>query len=224
MNLLRPDRLEPLARDHALGTLSGGARRRFERLLQESAAARRASLAWQQRLGTLAAAVPAVEPRPAVWSGLQQRLFPAPRQAWAGWGRIAGGLLAGVVLGSVVIRQQPGWIGLEPAAEGLPASYVGLLADAAGQPALLASARRHGRTLALKPLRPLAVPAGAQARLWALPRDGGAPFAVGPVPAAGGTVLLPQTAETLFFGVDRLQLRLDGSDVPLLAGHCVRLW
>jgi hypothetical protein len=87
---------------------------------------------------------------------------------------------------------------------------------------VLASARRHGRTLVLKALRP--VPAGATV-LWALPRDGSPAFAVGALPAGGnGSIELPASAEKLFFGVDRLQLRAEGGTEPLLAGHCVKLW
>jgi anti-sigma-K factor RskA len=208
MNLLRPDRLEPLAREHALGTLTGGARRRFERLLAESPAARRAVLQWQQQLAVLAPAMPKLEPRPAVWSGLERRLFGAPPPPRRGWLGLLAGTLAGGLIASTVLRFQPGWIGLEPAQDKLPASYVGLLADATGQPVLLASARRHGRTLVLKALRP--VPAGATV-LWALPRDGSPAFAVGALPAGGnGSIELPASAEKLFFGVDRLQLRADG--------------
>ena len=40
MNYLLPERLDRLAREYALGTLTGPARRRFERVLQQSAAAR----------------------------------------------------------------------------------------------------------------------------------------------------------------------------------------
>jgi hypothetical protein len=158
MNLLRPDRLEPLAREFALGTLHGPARRRFERLLAESPAARQAVLAWQQRLEVLAQTSAPLEPRAAVWQSLEQRLFgaPPPRRRWlVGLGSGFAGVLAGGLVASVVLRSQPGWIGMEPALDKLPASYVGLLADATGQPVLLASARRHGRSLVLKALRPV---------------------------------------------------------------------
>ena len=40
MNLLQAERLRALAREYAMGSLRGGARRRFERLLRESEAAR----------------------------------------------------------------------------------------------------------------------------------------------------------------------------------------
>lgn len=238
MNYLRPDRLDALAREHAIGTLHGGARRRFERLLHEERAARQALSEWQQRLAPLAAAMPPLTARPALWQSIERRLFPpppAPPRPW--WkalfdGHLLAGALAGLLLATVVLRLQPAWLGLEPARETLPASYVGLLTDAAGQPVLLASSRRHGRTLTVKLLQPLAPPPGRVARLWALPLDGGAPFAVGTVPANGtGTVALADTSEKLFFRVARLAVSYEATadatqpGAPfVISGPCVKLW
>lgn len=239
MNLLHPPRLDALARDYALGTMAGGARRRFERLLRGSRAAEMAVLAWQQRLGMLAAPVPPLEPREQVWAGLERQLFPAAaapsREPW--WrvpfgGRSIGGALAGVLLAVVLLREQPGWLGLEPVRETLPASYVGLLHDGAGKPVLLASSRRHGTALTVKLLQPLAVPVGQVAVLWALPKEGGAPFAVGTVPGQGSaTVALAAPAEKLFFNVTRLGVSIEhgpGAAQPsgtfVLSGDCVKLW
>jgi anti-sigma-K factor RskA len=242
MNLLLPERLQALARDHALGTLHGGARRRFERLLREQPAAQAAVLGWQQQFAALAATVPPLPPRPQVWAALQARIAPAqpsqPSQRPSWWksllsGRSLGGALAGMVLAVVVLREQPAWVGLEPARETLPASYVGLLHDTSGKPTLLASSRRHGRVLTVKMLAPLAVPAGQQALLWALPKDGSPPFVVGAVPAQGSAALtLADSAEKIFFGVARLGVSLEPAGAPpprpsgafVLSGDCVKLW
>ena len=187
MNLLQPERLERLSREYVLGTLTGRARRRFERLLAEAPLATRVVVRWQQRFDVLAAGVPPVQPRDHVWQGLQQRLFasrekPAAPSFWARVQallapRVLGGALAGVLAATVVLKLQPQWLELESRSEALPQSYVGLLVNDAGQPALLASSRRHGRSITVKLLQPLQVPEGQVARLWALPRDG-APFLV----------------------------------------------
>ncbi len=243
MNYLLPERLDRLAREYALGTLHGGARRRFERVLRQSSAATLAVGVWQERLATLAGSVPALEPRAQVWQGLEQRLFPAAapraRSRW-GWlaallgGRTLGGALAGILLAVLVLRLQPGLIGAQPQFDGLPASYVGLLTDTQGRPTVLASSRRHGRLLTVKLLQPVAVPAGRVAQLWALPRDGAAPFPVGVVPAQGSAqVPLADTSEKLFFNVPRLAVSFEATaarpgDTPsgdfVLTGHCVKLW
>ena len=197
---------------------------------------------WQQRFDVLAAGVPPVQPRDQVWQGLQQRLFasrekPVAPSFWARVQallapRVLGGALAGVLAATVVLKLQPQWLELESRSEALPQSYVGLLVNDAGQPALLASSRRHGRSITVKLLQPLTVPDGQVARLWALPREG-APFLVGLVPARGSaTIALTDSAEKLFFNVGRLALTIDpvaaGAAAPstpfVASGHCVKLW
>ena len=249
MNYLHPPRLDRLAREYALGTLTGRARRRFERVLRQAPAASQAVAAWQERFSVLAAAVPPMQPREAVWHGLERRLFdsaaradePAARPLQWLWtlvsGRLWAGALAGALLAVVVLRTQPEWAGLESADRALPESYVGLLLDPAGQPALLANSRRHGRQLTVKVLQPVTVPAGQVAQLWAFPARG-APFPVAPLPPLPGrgasvTLTLPDTSEKLFANVPRLGVTFEATPAnpgetlrrdPVLAGHCVKLW
>ena len=243
MNYLLPERLERLAREYALGTLAGPARRRFERLLRQAPVAMRAVGAWQERLGGLTGAVPPMQPSESVWRRLEERLFVSARAAPRGplqrlWGvlsvRALGGVLAGVLLCAVLLRLQPGLIGLEPQLDALPQSYVGLLTDSAGKPTVLASSKRHGRLMTVKLLQPVAIPAGSVAQLWALPKDGSAAFPVGVVPGSGtATVALADTSEKLFFDVSRLAVSIEAApakagDKPsgdfVLSGHCVKLW
>lgn len=244
MNYLQPARLDALARDYALGVMQGRARRRFEQVLRSSRAAELAVLVWQERLAKLAAPVPPLEPSPAVWQQLEARLQPpaaavappaASRWGWLGnilSGRALGGALAGLLIATVVLRQEPGLVGLEPARETLPASYVGLLLDTTGKPTLLASSRRHGKQLTVKMLQPIQIPAGQTATLWALPKDGAAPFKVGVVPAQGtATLPLSAPAEKLFFSVAQLAVTYEAdasasapAPVVVLRGHCVKLW
>jgi len=243
MNYLLPERLDRLAREYALGTLAGPARRRFERLLRQTPVAMRAVGAWQERLGGLAGAVPAMQPSDSVWRRLEERLFVSARAAPRGplqwlWGvlsvRALGGVLAGALLCVALLRFQPALIGLEPQLDALPQSYVGLLTDVAGKPTVLASSKRHGRLMTVKLLQPVAIPAGSVAQLWALPKDGSAAFPVGVVPGSGtATVALADTSEKLFFDVSRLAVSIEAApakpgDKPsgdfVLSGHCVKLW
>ena len=248
MNYLLPERLDKLAREYALRTLAGPARRRFERVLLSSPAARMAVDTWRQRFAVLNLAVVPMQPPASNWPGIEQRLF-APQRAkpWhAAWqavrgllfgvfsGRVLGGALAGVLLCAVVLRLAPGIVDLEPRVEALPASYVGLLLDAAGKPTLVASSRRQGRQLTVKILQPLNVPSGQVAQLWALPKGGGAPFPVGVVPAKGSAqIALPDTSEKLFFTVSQLAVSFEPSPAKpgatptggfVLIGHCVKVW
>lgn len=242
MNYLLPERLDRLAREYALCTLAGPARRRFERLLRQTPAAMLAVGSWQERLASLASTVPAMQPRESVWRALEQRLFISSARAASAptrplqWlsGRALGGALAGAVLCALLLRLQPGLIGMEPQLDALPASYVGLLTDTAGKPTVLASSKRHGKQLTVKLLQPVVIPAGSVAQLWALPTDGSPAFPVGLMPGSGSaTVALADTSDKLFFNVSRLAVSIEAApakagDKPsgdfVLSGHCVRLW
>jgi len=239
MNYLRPELLDRLAREYALGTLAGGARRRFEAIARGSAEARRAVLAWQERLAVLELAHVPLQPPLGNWAGIERRLFGAPargRSWWqtvAGWfpARALGGAAAGVLVAVVALRSAPQWAGLEERTDALPQSYVGLLHDEQDKPALLASSRRHGRQLTLKVLAPLNVPQGMVARLWAIPKSG-APFLLGTLPAQGSaSIEMPDTSERLLFNVPRLGVTVEpagaAASAPgpfVLTGSCVKLW
>ena len=63
MNLIaHPELLELLAASHALGTLRGGARRRFEALAREQAPVRAAALVWPGRLASMTELQPSITP------------------------------------------------------------------------------------------------------------------------------------------------------------------
>ncbi len=69
MNLIQhPELLDRLASSYALGTLRGGARRRFEALAREQAPVRAAALIWQSRLASLNELQPQAQPSSAVWT------------------------------------------------------------------------------------------------------------------------------------------------------------
>lgn len=68
MNLLsNPALLDHLASSYALGTLRGGARRRFETLARESVTIRTTAHIWQERLAAMTELQPASVPSPNVW-------------------------------------------------------------------------------------------------------------------------------------------------------------
>lgn len=68
MNITRhPELLDRLAAAYALGTLRGGARRRFETLAREHAAVRASALVWQTHWSGLAELQELAQPDAAVW-------------------------------------------------------------------------------------------------------------------------------------------------------------
>lgn len=72
MNLLdHPDLADRLAAAYALGTLRGGARRRFETQARQSPALRAAALAWQERFASMTELQQPQAPSPNVWKRIE---------------------------------------------------------------------------------------------------------------------------------------------------------
>jgi anti-sigma-K factor RskA len=249
--------IDHLASQYALGQLSPLVRRRFERYAQSRADLRSAIAEWEGRVHSLAVGVPPKAPSPELWRRIEARLFEAattreqpPRDVLQRlWQTIRsffsgeltpvklvavgalGAAFAVVTMSVFVTRPKSDDIAALKR-DALPQSYVGLLHDSKDVATLLASSLRHGRTLTVKMLKPLAKEANTQYRLWAMPSEG-APFSVGLVPQSGSaTISLSDTSEKLFFKVQRLVVFAEplGSSSatptgsPILSGHCVKLW
>ena len=121
MNILNnPALIEQLAASYALGTLRGGARRRFEALARDNAGVRAAAMIWQSRMSSVAELQAQSAPSPAVWTRIEnlvsaekqtvvmrdtrakaqaddQRAARASGGWWASLGLWRGGALAGVL-------------------------------------------------------------------------------------------------------------------------------
>ena len=245
MNYDRPGLLDRLAAEYVFGTLAPRARRRFERLRRTLPAADSAARDWEAWTGPLALPVPAAMPSPELWAAIERRTGAAvpasvaadrQRSGWLGFFKPALGFALGAVAALGLVRLYPDSIlpieDIVQSRSALPPSYVGLLTDAEGAPVVLASSTRHGKTLSLKILKPIDVPAGKVLQLWALP-NGAAPFPVGAVPASGkAAIALPDSSEKLFSNVPRLAVSVEDQPAAagatpgafLLSGHCVKLW
>lgn len=186
-----PRLLDMLASEYVLGTLRGGARRRFERWLADDALLRAAVARWQDRLQPMAELAPPAQPPAGVWEALDSRLglsAPVPSVSprkrfwldlredlafWRGLGLVSTAL-ASILLSVLLTRL---------AAPGTEApSYLALLADDRAQPAVLVSASTPRGHLSVKLLVP-PPPADRSLELWALPQ-GGAPQSLGLVDSA----------------------------------------
>ncbi|MFO1327284.1 MAG: anti-sigma factor [Rubrivivax sp.] len=236
---LSPELVDRLAADYALGTMTGGARRRFERAMRDDAGVAAAVMRWQQRLLPLDAATPPQRAGDALWARIERQAFGAASRPAAAplrwWQRLlapvpAGALALGVLMGSVA----PGlWQALQgdPSMQ-LPESYVGVLATADGKPGLIVSSLRRGTVVDLKRLAPVSVPAGQTLFLWTLDAKGVA-VPVGALPDAPfASVRLPQAAEPLFQRAVELAVSIEaaGSSPPqpsgafVYRGLCGKLW
>jgi len=253
MNYLLPPRLDALARAYALGTMSPRASRRFARTLTESAAALQAVVAWREALATLERGAPvSMAPHEQVWIDIQRRLFrpavsaralPARglRRRVAGilagvwWGRwpTALGLAAGALLCIGLVQWRPQMLDLERTQAGPPASYVGVLQDGQGRPALATMARRHGRALTVRLLQPVALAPDQVLTLWAWSAAQPIPLRVGSWPAQQSADLeLPASAEALLGTMTHLGVSREVAGpppaqptAPLWAqGPCAKVW
>ncbi len=244
MRYTHPNVLEHLASSYVLGTLTGGARRRFERLQRDRADVRDVVIQWETRLGQLAVSVPQQQPSARLWHAIAARTRPAAAVSagagWLGWFRPAGfgfgGLATGVLAASLLFVMAPGLFTSSDrlamlSGEKLPQSYVGLLTDTQGNGKLLVSSLRHGKTMTIKVIGPITPPASGKLMLWAVPANGPA-FSLGTVPTSGSAVsMLPDTSEKLLSKVSKLVVTLETDanaakpgETVVFSGNCAKLW
>lgn len=215
MNLRdKPALREQLAAEYVLGTLRGGARRRFESWLERDAALRAAVAAWQGRLAPLAELGRPVEAPARVWDGIERRLGfvaaaavpAAPAPWWRFWQSEAARPWAGIALGAVaaalvlavlLVARAPG---LDV---GAPPQQIAALTDEAAHTALVVTADARRKRLDVRVARGLRVPDDRTLQLWAIDRAG-KPRSLGILPDNRAADLA-------------LDARATGPDVMLLA-------
>jgi anti-sigma-K factor RskA len=191
MDYGKPSLADALAAEYVAGTLRGPARRRFEALRPSHPALESAVQRWQARLMPLAGSVDPVAPPPAVWRGIEQRLWPvAAAQPARGWRSLAlwRGLaaVAGVAALSLAVL-----LGTVPE-PGAPVVVVlqGTGADAAFGGGFVAGVSSDGQSLVARPIQPVAMTPDRVLELWSVPPDGGGnPRSLGLLKADGVTVL-----------------------------------
>lgn len=235
-----PRLVDLLAGEYALGTLQGGARRRFEKLLARRPDLAEAVARWNERMAPVLLALPPQTPAPGTWRAIEQRLglqAPAAPMAWwrrllqpAPAGALALGLLVGVMLPSLWQAQHG--VPDTPASTQLPESYVGVLGLADGRPGLVVSSLRQGRTVDIKRVAAVPVPADQVLYLWSLDASGQA-SPVAPLPQGPFVHLqLGAPAETVFAKAVELAVSLERKDASPQApsgayvyrGLCGKLW
>jgi len=192
MNLIRGDLPERLAAEYVLGTLAGGARRRFDALLPAHPVLRRAVAAWEARMLPMAWRAPVVEPAAATWNRLEQRLgwtpaalavaavapavAPASRQLRF-WRLVSGLATVAAVTLATLLRLAPA-----------QAPMIVVLHATQGTQTLVAGLSADRRELSIQPLQPVALTARQSLELWALPKAG-APRSLGLIAADRLTAL-----------------------------------
>lgn len=235
MNIIRnPELLDRLAASYALGTLRGGARRRFETLAREHAAVRAAALVWQTHWSGLAELQNTAEPAPAVWTRISNlvqadrdsqaaRVSRAQPAATSGWlrsllvwrGAAALGAIAtvtAVVIGLQAHNGLQATAGAEVAAlrQQLLATpqiqYVAVLSDDKSAASMLVTFDPANNKLVLQRVGGFQEASDKSLQLWALP-PGGGPRSLG-VMGHEGVYTLP-AAQADVKGVPTLAISLE---------------
>ncbi|MGN6529695.1 MAG: anti-sigma factor [Burkholderiaceae bacterium] len=175
MNIVRGDLADRLAAEYVLGTLQGGARRRFEALLPAHPALQRAVAAWEARLAPMALRADAVPPSSRAWAGIEARLgwrdarprarAPLQLRFWRSLTALAA--IAALMMG-VMLKLVPSQ----------PPMIVVLRATSGESQTLVAGLSADRRELAIQPLQRVALTPQQSLELWALPRAG-APKSLG---------------------------------------------
>jgi anti-sigma-K factor RskA len=166
---------QKLAAEYVLGTLRGGARRRFEGWMHHDADLRNITAQWQQRLAPMAEFAGAVQPPASVWSGIERRLNlrVTPATGWKYWlnenlafwrglGMVSTGLAAMLL---VLVLSKSG-------VESPSINYVATLTDDKAQNALVVTADSRHHALDVRVITSAQVAADKSLHLWAVPKAG----------------------------------------------------
>src|ERR1700737_3673738 len=179
MDYLKPQRLDELAAEYVLGTLSRAARARMTRLARGNETVAAALRSWENRLlplsESLPPALPPGSPPERGWPAILGRIQDSRVSAsiWTNLGLWRGLTLAGFATAMALVV-----ILLTPRPETPVETLVAVLAGQDARPALIVSADRSGRTLTLKAVAPAQPVSDRVLELWALPAQG-APRSLG---------------------------------------------
>lgn len=204
MNLLDNEKLiERLSGEYVLGTLQGGARRRFERLLPASPVLRRSVAEWQDRLVPMAEFAPIAQPSPQVWQRLVRQLrleeqalrvkgkksfwlsLGSDLAFWRGLGLVST-TLATLLVAVLVFKQFDGAAPVN--------TYVAMLADDQSKPVAVVTGDPLRHRMTVKLVNAQVVAADKSLELWAVPKTG-APRSLGLLSSnASITLVLPDNA------------------------------
>lgn len=165
---------QKLAAEYVLGTLKGGARRRFEGWMHQDADLRNMTAQWQQRLGPMAEFAGDIQPSERVWGAIERRLdlkqtstgrrfrLSESLAFWRSLGMVSTGLAA-MLLALVLSR---------PPIEAPTLSHVATLTDEKAQTAMVLTADSRHRALDVRVVTSAQVAGDKSLHLWAVPKTG----------------------------------------------------
>lgn len=202
MNYDHPSLLDRLAADYVLGTMSGAARTRFDRLCQSNRRAAVARQRWEDDFLELSRRLDPVQPSAHIWLSIRRRIKalsargPVSSRRWslAIAATVAG---IGILLGVLVLQQTPT---LRPLAS---------LGTDAAHPTWQVERPRDLSELRISAVGPVQLAANRSYELWALPK-GGAPVSLGLLPRSGRmTYTLTGAQRAALLAADKVAVSLE---------------
>ncbi|WP_137936909.1 anti-sigma factor [Chitinivorax sp. B] len=188
MNYRNPELLDKLAGEYVLGTLRGLARKRFERLMEDSALARLQVTEWESRLNSLATITEEVKPPQWVWRVIESRIrsnsSAKARVAQVGrWGTAWWRGLALAMSGVAALLAV--YVGMAPPSDTVAVrSYVVVLNNDKMKPVMLAEADPEKGEIRVRVLIGQQLGGRNSLELWGVPKAG-QPRSYGLLPASG---------------------------------------
>jgi anti-sigma-K factor RskA len=169
---------QKLAAEYVLGTLRGGARRRFETWMRQDAALQQVVREWQGKLMPMAEFSLASKPAVRIWLALEKRLklqglgkttlweqLRDNLTFWRGLGIVSSSMALAMVFALVLMRPP---IDSDSAAS----NYVATLSDEKAQPIAVVSGDIKRRQLAVRFIAPPNIAADKSLELWAINKNG----------------------------------------------------
>jgi anti-sigma-K factor RskA len=199
MRYNNPQLVQRLAAEYVLGTLSGRARRRFERWMTDSYHVRSAVWHWERQLNPLAQAASSVQPRADVWERVLERTGAKAERAvtrerwferlglWRGLSLVA--TAAAIVL-AVLLARTP-TEGVAPQTQ----QYVAVVNGEQSRPLWLVRVDVQRGRFAIKSINATAPAPTNSYELWILPAGGAAPRSLGLLPTGTASVDAALAAE-----------------------------
>ena len=164
---------QKLSAEYVLGTLRGGARRRFEGWLQQDAGLRNITSEWQQRLAPMAEFSSPRAPRKQVWAAIEQRLKLQPAAgAWQFWRSESVAFWRSLGIASSVVAAMLVLVIATKIFDEPLISRVAMLSDEQARSVLVLTADSRHRTLDVRLVAPLAARGDKTLQLWAVPNTG----------------------------------------------------
>jgi anti-sigma-K factor RskA len=249
----KPELIERLAAEYVLGTLAGGARRRFAAWMVQDAALRRSVGEWETRLTPMSAAVAEARPPASLWPRIAGSIAPQKQAAASWWESLAFwrsfGLGASAIAAALAV-----FIGVRPpqivehtqvvehevvkpvrvsdGANPWQPSYVATLTDGTGKTMLMVYIGRKSDELWMK-YEGEAMPTDASLELWGMD-EAGQPKSLGLITGKGKHVMkLPVIADKSIAQYKALAVSMEppgGSKtgVPsgpvMFRGRCHNFW